>query len=40
MTGALIPTLGIGAACAKISDICSQPQSVSDIPEAASGQGR
>lgn len=45
MTGALVPTLGIGAACAKISDSCSQPQSVSptqlsDTPEAISGQAR
>lgn len=42
MTGALVPTLGIGAACAKISDICSQthPTPLSDTPSAASDQAR
>ena len=45
MTGALIPTAGIGAGYAKISDICSQTQAdsekqLSDTPSATSGQDR
>lgn len=45
MTAALIPTMGIGAACAKINAACSQSQTVStpplsDTPAAASDQGR
>lgn len=45
MTAALIPTMGIGAACAKIDAACSQSQNVStpplsDKPAAVSDQGR
>lgn len=45
MTGALIPTVGIGAACAKISAGCSQMQAdseaqLNDTRAAGEGRGR
>lgn len=45
MTGALIPTIGIGAACAKIGNIGAQIQTanatqISDTPAAVSDQAR
>lgn len=45
MTGALIPTLGIGAVCAKIDAACTQVQTentprLSDTPAAVSDQAR
>ena len=45
MTGALLPTIGIGAACAKIGNIGAQIQTanatqISDTPAAVSDQAR